>query len=51
MTNSTNKNEVDLEELVEWKDAFASVIKHAGAEQAKAILDELAAIARLPAVQ
>jgi Pyruvate dehydrogenase complex, dehydrogenase (E1) component len=47
---SKQVNSVDPEELQEWKDSFASVISHAGVDQAKAILDELAAMARTPSL-
>jgi len=45
-----NLTSLDPEELQEWKDSFASVISHAGVDQAKAILDELAAMARTPSM-
>ena len=50
-SSAAEREGVDAQELLEWKEALESVIRHSGVDQAKAILDELAAMARMPAVR
>ena len=50
-SSAAEREGVDAQELLEWKEALKSVIRHSGVDQAKAILDELAAMARMPAVR
>ena len=40
----------DAQELAEWCDALQSVVRHAGAERARQILDAVTAIARDPVI-
>ncbi|MCB1668190.1 MAG: alpha-ketoglutarate dehydrogenase [Porticoccaceae bacterium] len=50
-SSASEREGIDTQELLEWKEAFESVIRYSGVDQAKAIMDELAAMARLPSVQ
>ena len=38
-SSAAEREGVDAQELLEWKEALKSVIRHSGVDQAKAILD------------
>ena len=45
-SSASEREGIDTQELLEWKEAFESVIRYSGVDQAKAIMDELAAMAK-----
>lgn len=44
------QNDVDTEELTEWREAFQALVAHGGSERARYVLDAVAAIARDAAI-
>ena len=47
---TVNQTAIDQQELTEWRDALASLVRHAGPERAREILDMLADAGNTPAI-